>query len=479
MEALIEELKRRIKGKRVLILGFGREGKTTFRRVLEAGGAAELAIADLRELLEEERRGIQDEARRIQAASSETALPSLPEIVFWTGKNYQSRIAEYDLVFRSPGIVLEQEPEHYGTTITSQAELFLQVYRKQVIGITGTKGKSTTTTLLYHVLKENGIPTVLMGNIGIPAFDCLEELTPETVVVFEFSCHQLEYNSCSPHRAVYLNLFEEHLDHYGTVERYQAAKENIYRHQEPGDVLYCGVQVLPEQDSCAGTVKTAYPYGERPEEAEAAIWLTDQLIHYQEETCPVPADRTHLLGHHNLYDIAIVYAVARDLGVIQEGFLAALPSYQPLPPRLEFVGTVEGIRFYDDSISTIGETAIQALDTLSDAETILLGGMDRGIDYEDLIRYLAAVRPVKNIILMEATGKRIAEEIRQKEPDLADSGRIRLVEHLEEAVELAFKLTKPGEACVLSPAAASYGIFRDFEERGRRFQELVRGREKR
>ena len=148
MEALIEELKRRIKGKRVLILGFGREGKTTFRRVLEAGGAAELAIADLRELLEEERRGIQDEARRIQAASSETALPSLPEIVFWTGKNYQSRIAEYDLVFRSPGIVLEQEPEHYGTTITSQAELFLQVYRNQVIGITGTKGKSTTTTLL-------------------------------------------------------------------------------------------------------------------------------------------------------------------------------------------------------------------------------------------------------------------------------------------------------------------------------------------
>lgn len=483
MEALIEELKRLIKGKRVLILGFGREGKTTFRRLLQAGGAAKLAIADQREFSGKEQR----ELRRVA---------SMPDLHFWIGENYQSRIGEYDLVFRSPGIVLEREPEQYGTTITSQAELFLQVYRKQVIGITGTKGKSTTTTLLYHVLKENGIPAVLMGNIGIPAFDCLEEVTPETVVVFEFSCHQLEYNSCSPHKAIYLNLFEEHLDHYGTFARYQAAKENIYRHQEPGDVLYCGIQVLPEPGSCAAEIKVAYPYGEYPENrkngeneeneetliseaCEADIWLEDHVIHYQGETCLVPADRTKLLGHHNLYDMAIVYAAARELGVTREGFLAALPSYQPLPHRLEYIGTVQEIRFYDDSISTIGETAIQALDTLPNADTILIGGMDRGIDYQDLIRYFASgEHPVANIILMEATGARIAEEIRQLEPELAKSGRVRLVAHLEEAVDLAFQVTKPGAACVLSPAAASYGIFRDFEERGRRFQEFVKEREK-
>ena len=460
MERLMAELREQIRDKKVMILGFGREGRSSLKRVLQAGGAAQITIADLNEVKDAE-------TIRLEAAQQ--------VLHFICGPDYQKCLDDYDLVIKSPGIVLERPWEEYQTVITSQAELFLKVYGSQVVGITGTKGKSTTTTLLYHVLKENGIQAVLMGTIGIPAFDRLEEMGPDVTVVFEFSCHQLEYNAYSPHRAIYLNLYPEHLDHYGSFEKYQAAKENIYRNQRPGDILYCGRQVLPQEGNHLGEVRVAYPYGERPEQSEG-IWLEENVIHYVQagdhDSFAVPTSEIRLMGHHNLYDIAIVYAAVRDMGVEPEGVLYALLTYQPLPHRLEYVGTYRDIRFYDDSISTICETTIQALDTLPDTGTVLIGGMDRGIEYDDLIHYLAG-HTVPHIILMATTGKRMEREIREKEPELASSGRIHLVDTLEEAVELAFQLTDPGMACVLSPAAASYGIFKNFEERGDRFQSLV------
>lgn len=472
-------------GKRVLILGYGREGRSSLKRILEAGGFAELAIADQASLA-----GLEEVRRLAEEAG-------LPEPGYITGPGYQEAIRRFDLVMKSPGIVLEQEPGAYGekVRITSQAELFLEWFRNQTIGITGTKGKSTTTTLLHHILKENGISAILLGNIGIPAFDRLDDMNPETVAVFEFSCHQLEYNSQSPHIAVYLNLFEEHLDHYGSFAKYREAKENIYRHQRAGDVLYCGKDVCPQVDRAgigaeAARVVAVYPYGEKPGTAAGAIWLEGAVI--CDGTAPVqavpagntaaepverfaiPAEGISLHGHHNWFDIAIAYGVARRLGVGAEGFRRALSSYQPLPHRLEYVGTVGGVRYYDDSISTVCETTIQALETFPETGSVLIGGMDRGIDYTDLIHYLAK-SPTPHIILMEATGERIFEEIKKLEPGLAASGRIVCTGNLEEAVRLAKQLTAPGTCCILSPAAASYGIFRNFEERGEAFQQMVRG----
>lgn len=512
METLMNNLRQLIQGKKIMILGFGREGRSSLRRVCEAGGAAEIAIADRNEVADAEevrRQAAEWQSARQQSAGQQSAAvgqatrqqaawqQAVGEIaadiplVFFTGEDYQKKIGGYDVILKSPGIVLEPEQEKYLSRITSEAELFLKAYRDQVVGITGTKGKSTTTTLLYHVLSESGKDTVLMGNIGIPAFDKLEEITPDSTVVFEFSCHQLEYNSCSPHRAIYLNLYEEHLDHYGTFEKYKAAKENIYRHQTAGDVLYCGNQVRPEENgivqkpAISGTeampelsdrrIVTAYPYGEAPwadAVVQDTIWLSGDTIHYGEEEFSVPVSEIRLLGHHNLFDIAVVYAAARDLGVTAQQFEQALRTYRPLPHRLEYIGTYGGVRYYDDSISTICETTIQALNTLPDTGTVLIGGMDRGIDYADLIAYLAE-HPVPNILLMADTGRRIAEEMERSAPKLLTDGYVKLTETLEEAVELAVKLTPAGMSCVLSPAAASYGIFKNFEERGRKFCELV------
>ncbi len=440
---MLRRLKEQIKGKKVLILGFGREGRSTLRRILEVGGFGSLAIADQR------------------AAEADPSIP------FLSGEHYMDTLDDYDLVFKSPGIVLPKDPSAYRCRVTSQMELFLEEYGAQTIGVTGTKGKSTTTTLLYHILQEAGRDVVLAGNIGIPAFDILEKIGPETTPVCEFSCHQLEYIHVSPHIAVLLNIHEEHLDHYGSFERYAASKYQIYLHQKPGDLLFCGADVLPEKGRCQAQV---YSVSDRA--ADADVRLDGTQISFGQNLFPIPVNDLHMLGHHNHLDIAFAYAICCIMGLKNEEFDRGLRSYEPLPHRLRFIGERDGVRYYDDSISTIGDTAIQALKSVPAVGSILIGGMDRGIDYDDLIGFLSS-HPVPHIILMYATGRRILDEIRAHYPDFSGPERLLYVDTLAEAVAQARALTRPGEACVLSPAAASYGIFRDFEERGEVFRELV------
>ena len=212
--ALLTILKNLITDKHILILGYGREGKSTLHRVLQTGGFASVTVADQANVVTED-----------------------PRVQILSGVSYMDTLEHYDLVFKSPGIVLPKDPSLYTCTFTSQMEVFFLAYRDRIIGITGTQGKSTGTTLLYHILKENKRDVVLAGNIGIPAFDILEEIGPDTRIVCELSCHQLEYLNLSPHLAVLLNLHEEHLDHYGTMERYIRAKQQIYLHLKPEDKL--------------------------------------------------------------------------------------------------------------------------------------------------------------------------------------------------------------------------------------------------
>lgn len=464
---MIEKIEPWIQGKRVLLLGFGREGRSTYNVLRRLGTCAVLDVAD------------------------QSAPEDQPEgIETWiSGPDYQSCLNDYDVVFKSPGVVLERPVEEYRCQILSQTEVFFQCFRDQIIGITGTKGKSTITTLLYHLLKHAGYDTILVGNIGIPVFDLMEDIRPETIIVCELSCHQLEYMTVSPHIAVLSNIHEEHLDHYGTMEKYVRAKEHIFLNQTPEDVLICSVQCLPEPGECVSRLITACPaFAEPPldrywkekktpvrqdapslcvEENENAT-----IIRYEGTVYRIPQGRIRLLGQHNYFDIGFAYAVCRILHMSEEDFTKGLIDYEPLPHRLQFLGELNGVKYYDDSISTICETAIQALKTLKDTDTILIGGMDRGIDYRELIEYLSRSQ-VPHIILMEATGKRIFEEIMEDYPEFENTQRLITAEHLEDAVQIAKEVTRPGHSCVMSPAAASYGIFRNFEERGERFRALV------
>lgn len=462
---MIDYIRNRIKDKKVLILGFGREGKSTLKLFLEAGGARELTVGDLKEFSLKDLEYLQEDAAEVQAAGCE-------EISFICGPDYLKSMDDYDLVMKSPGIVLEKPAEEHQAEILSQMQLIFEVYRDRIIGITGTKGKSTTTTLLYHILKEAGISAVLAGNIGIPVFDIVHEIKEDTLLILELSCHQLEFMTVSPKRGVLLNIYEEHLDHYGTMEKYVASKEKIYVNQLTGDLLYVHPSVAPRGDSHKGAHILVGTEEEVDIKSKNDIALKGTEIFYGKRSFEIPVEKISLLGAHNYLDVAFVYGICCDLGINDGQFEKGLVSYVPLPHRLQYIGTVDGVAYYDDSISTIDETTIQALNTIQNADTVLIGGMDREISYANLENYLASSK-VAHIILMEATGKRIYREIMENMPDFAGKERLYVVEHLQEAVSLAKEITTKGGSCILSPAAASYGIFKDFEKRGECFKRLV------
>lgn len=428
MPPIIEELK----GKRIAILGFGKEGKSTYTYIRKYLPDQPLTIADQKEI----------------------DVQGLTYVDTIIGKEYQNLNA-FDIVMKSPGIVLEKTIAN--ERLNSQTNLFLKYYGKQTIGITGTKGKSTTSSLLYHILKEQGKPVVFLGNIGKPAFDELENITEDTLIVYELSCHQLEYTRHSSHWGVLLNIFEEHLDHYGSYEKYIHAKENIWRMQDENDILICEKELVhPDMKSV--------PLSASMSDESADLYAEVNQITLQKEKISISPQDTPLLGQHNMYDIAIVCYLANLLGCSYAQSLASIKSFQPLPHRLQYVGFLHGLHWYDDSISTICETTIQALKSLPQTDTLLLGGMDRGIDYQPLADYLNE-HPVSHVILMPDSGS-VIKELLQIPYTCVDT--------LLDAVECAKTVSKKNGIVLLSPAAASYGFFKNFEERGDTYQAYIK-----
>ncbi len=413
-----------IKDKKVLILGFGREGRSTFSLINRVGGFRELAIAD------------------------QKAPEDVSGLKIHSGEGYLDCLNDYDVVFKSPGVVLPQTD--YSCVLTSQVELFLEKYSRQVIGITGTKGKSTVSSLMYHVLSENGVPCLFAGNIGLPVFEIVPEIRPETVVVLELSCHQLEYCRYSPELALLLNLYEDHLDHYGTMEKYVRAKKNIYLNQRPLDLLLCIDEVRPAKE----------------ESVSRTVAVTSDVLPFRSFS---EVEGARLRGEHNLLNCAFVYTVAKTFGISGEEFISSLKTFSPLRHRLELIGEKDGVEYFDDSISTTVESAISAMESVANASTILLGGMDRGIEYDKLVSYLRS-KPIKNVICMYDSGRRIYDMLSEEPPE---GSNLLYRDDLESAVSAAKEVTGKGEACILSPASASYGYFTNFEERGDVFKSLA------
>lgn len=386
-------------GKRILIWGYGREGKSSEKFFLEACNPASVDIFE--------------------------------------GKLEDIDTDKYDYIVKSPGIVMDGDDPKF----TSQTEIFLEQYRDQVVGITGTKGKSTTSTMLYNVLSKcTNRQVLLLGNIGSPCLDYYTEIEAEGIIVYEMSCHQLCHNTVSPHIGVFLNLYEEHLDYYGTVEKYFAAKSRVTLYQNDNDFYYHGNNV-PAIDTKANEVvidpKKVEPY------------------------------ELSIEGEHNNFNAEFVFRIATEqYGCDSEKVKAAIKEFTGLHHRLEYVTTINGVRFFDDSISTIPEASISAALSIKDAKTLLIGGMDRGIDYSKLVSFIKE-HDEYNYVLMYASGKRIYDEA-----GIADLEYVYYVEDLYEATDLAKEITKNG-AVILSPAAASYGYFKNFEERGDEFKRIL------
>lgn len=434
---------------RVLILGFGREGRSTFRLLRKYFPGYILSIAD-----------------------QSLLVSKLPEVVndlntkLFLGENYLDSILSHDLIFKSPGISLNGKKIDKKIKITSQTDIFLSLFSKQTIGVTGTKGKSTTVSLIYHFLKNNGKKAVLLGNIGVPPFDKLDEIQPETLVVFEMSAHQLQLIHHSPHIAVLLNLFPEHLDHFSSLEKYFSAKMNIGKFQENGDTIIVEEAIsslFPDIKSSKLVFGPSNKLDAVFSKNQIIFSTGDYVVNLNEEKIP-------LVGEHNLNNLMAAMLAANEAGVGFADSLRCLPTFKTLPHRLEYVGNFGGINFYNDSISTVPESAIAAVKSLTEVDTLILGGFDRGINYEKLIDFVSK-SDILNLIFL---GKAGDEMLKLFGKEIKKTKNFVRVNNLQEAFQAIKSCAKMGSTCLLSPAAASYDQFHNFEHRGDVFKELAR-----
>ena len=429
-----DRLKPLFQDKRAVILGLGREGRNWLDIIRGLHCCREIAVADINPL--------ELEIRNVTPIS---------------GDNYLEICKEYDIILQSPGVIIKDAyDDETKDKIISQTEMLMRLHPCKIIGVTGTKGKSTTASLVYHFLKNCGFKTMLIGNIGVPPLQRLEEMTEDTVAVCEMSCHQLEFVSHSPDIAVLLNIYPEHLDHYVSYNAYEQAKRNIVRFQENTQTALVNTELLPVD--CGANIKTM-SFG-----SEADVWTDGNDIYVFGEKIPAEKIQTGLRGKHNLYNIAAALAAAVSAGADLNKCLDALKTFRGLEHRLEYVATKNGVEYINDSISTVPEATIAAVKAFDGTDCVILGGMDRGISYDLLGEFLNS-GVVENIILLPDSGRRIARLIKNHRVNVINAA------DMEEAVKFASRCAKT--RVILSPAAASYGFYRNFEERGRDFKRLV------
>lgn len=436
----------------IAILGFGREGKTTYEFIRKHNKDIKLTIIDKSE----------------QVKDNNPEVANDPNTTFVMGPTYLEGLDQYDLIIKSPGIsLLGIDTTNLRDKITSQLELVLEVNKKNMIGITGTKGKSTTSSLLYKIIKDQNENVILAGNIGIPLLSEIENCDENTILVIEMSSHQLEYLNTSPHIAVILNLFEDHLDHSGTIEHYHENKLQIFKNQETDDyMIYC----CDDKTLANYVANNAYkgiPCTISRKTTKATCFQEDDYINLENEQVYNTKSERKLLGTHNITNIMVCLTIAKILKLDLVKATESVSTFEPLEYRLQNIGTVDGVTYYTDTLATIPEATIEAINSITNIDSLIFGGMDRGINYDKLIEFLKTA-PVRNLICMPTTGHDIGHALGEIEDK-----NIYYVETLEEAVDLAKEITKKGTNCVLSPAAASYTQFKNYADKGDKFKAFV------
>ena len=362
-----------------------------------------------------------------------------------TDPDYLSSQANYDIAVKSPGVSKEAMKIPYTTATNIFFSYVKQIPGVKIIGVTGTKGKSTTASLIYHILKKSGKNVQLLGNIGMPMLSALsQEIKKNTIFVLELSSYQLSDIKYSPDIAVVTSLFPEHMDYHSTLKNYYAAKKNILKFQEKEDVFVFD----PKNKRALGWAN------EEATKAKKVFFAGDDFLN----NIVIP-----LIGTHNKDNVRAAVAVAEELGIFDKKIKSGIETFTPLPHRLEFVGKFNDINFYDDAISTTPESTVEAIKSLESVDTIFLGGEERGYNFKQLEKVIKRYK-IRNVVLFPETGEKIN----------VDGLNILKTESMEDAVRFAYRFTMPGKICLLSCASPSYSLWKNFEEKGEQFQESIK-----
>lgn len=391
------------------------------------------------------------------------------------GENYLSNLKDFDIIFKSPSCrpdlpEIEAEVKR-GAILTSEIEKVLELAPCKIIAVTGSDGKTTTTSLIYEIVKQK-YKAYLGGNIGIPLFTKIKEMQPENVVVLELSSFQLMTMKKSPDIAVVTNVTPNHLDIHKSYEEYIEAKKNIFLNQNEDNTLVLNYDNEITKNF-AKTAKSKVIFFSSKEKIENGVIYDDGIIKISEDGLRrhlLKLKDTHLRGTHNAENICA--AVAATKGLVQiEDQINAIKGFEGVPHRIEFVREINGSKWYNDSIASSPTRTIAGLNSFDEEIVLIAGGYDKHLDYEPIAKPI--LDKVKTLILLGQTSGKILNAVKEKQGELGIKIDIFKVDTLEEAVEKAKMEAKPNQVVLFSPASASFDMFKNFEERGNKFKELV------
>jgi len=444
-----------LKDKRVLVVGLGKSGVAS-ALFLKARGA-HVTISDTKS---------GDELRN--------EIPALLDhgITVETGGHGERTFREQDLIVVSPGVPVDapllNQARSLGETVIGEIELAAQFLQGPIVAITGSNGKTTTTTLTGEILTTGGVPTLVGGNIGTPAISLAEAAKPETVIVLEVSSFQLEtIQTFRPKIAVVLNVTPDHLDRHRTFEAYVNAKARMFENQQSGDFAVLNADD-PTCVSLAARTRAQVFWFSRQKEVKQGAWVRDGNILFRDgerEREIMLVSEVPLKGAHNLENVMAAVCAGALMGCAPEKIRQAARDFKAVEHRLEFVATIRGVDYYNDSKATNVDATIKALQSFPANIHLVLGGKDKGSDYSvlnDLLR-----ERVKRVYTIGAAAEKIEAQIKGVEVIHAGS--------LDNALRRANAVAEPGDVVLLAPACASFDQFKSYEHRGKMFKEVVRG----
>ena len=445
-----------LNNKRVLVVGLGKSGVAS-ALFLKAHGA-QVTVSDTKS---------GDELRN--------EIPILLDhgITVETGGHGDRTFRGQDLIVVSPGVPVDAPPlvqaRALGESVIGEIELAARFLPCPIVAITGSNGKTTTTTLAGEIMTAGGFPSFVGGNIGTPAISLAERAKPETVIVLEVSSFQLEtIQTFRPKVAVVLNVTPDHLDRHRTFEAYADAKARIFENQRAGDFAVLNADD-PTCVAMARRTQAQVFWFSRQKEVEQGTWVRDGNIVFRDGTGQreiMQVSEIPLKGAHNLENVLAAVCACRLMGCAPEKIQQAVRDFKAVEHRLEFVATIRGVDYYNDSKATNVDATIKALESFPASIHLILGGKDKGSDYSllnDLLR-----QRVKRIYTIGAAAAKIESQI------VFPKGEIVHAETLENAIRKSNAVAQPGDVVLLAPACASFDQFKNYEQRGRIFKEIVK-----
>lgn len=456
----LEEFNKNISGKRIAIIGLGVSNEPLLDYIKERN--AQIVVFDKRP---EEKIDAQI-LNKIEKYKIEKHF----------GEDYLSNLKDFDIIFKSPSCradlpEIEAEVKR-GAWLTSEIELVLEFAPCKTIAVTGSDGKTTTTSLIYEILKTK-YKCYLGGNIGYPLFTKIGEMKPEDIVVLELSSFQLMTMQKSPDIAVITNVTPNHLDIHKSYEEYIEAKANIFKNQTENSKLVLNYDNEITKNF-AKRAKAKVMFFSSKEKLENGVIYNDETIKIAEDGLRrhvVKLKDTNLRGVHNAENICA--AVAATLGLVDaQEQEKAIKEFKGVNHRLEFVREINGAKWYNDSIASSPTRTIAGLNSFDEEIVLIAGGYDKHLDYEPIAKPI--LRKVKTLILMGQTAEKIYGAVKQEQEKENKKIEIYKVNSLEEAISKAKEKSKPNQIVLFSPASASFDMFKNFEERGNKFKELVK-----